>query len=406
MNLDQQLEWDILLEMYPAFISQHTIRIPVEHTLTIQSNEMRHEITHLPDIMLQLSFPKNYPVDACVEFKLEADWINTEDKERISNLFRSWWNDQRCGILVQMVEFLSHELTEFLGIGSDLLLGEKQSHLFDKMVHFNRQRAKQRFQQMRIRCGICLEHKSGLECFMLSSCQHKYCLTCLTDYFGYLIERGEVEAVVCPEKCAVVLNDLAEILEPDQVDRYTSLLKIHTLQKQPNVIHCPRPFCQYPNLKVERLVICTECTFAFCWMCGRSWHGVQACTLKNKNEIVKEYLEGGEETKQFLEMKYSKTLLDRLVYEYRVDMLNLEYLASNSTPCPRCKTNVERAYGCNHMTCTVCKAHFCYLCGCDLSSIDPYQHFQSGPCRNRLFEGTELNEENFENDILPHIDFD
>lgn len=32
--------------------------------------------------------------------------------------------------------------------------------------------------------------------------------------------------------------------------------------------------------------------------------------------------------------------------------------------CPGCKTRIQRAVGCNHMTCQTCHAHFCYVCGC------------------------------------------
>ena len=30
--------------------------------------------------------------------------------------------------------------------------------------------------------------------------------------------------------------------------------------------------------------------------------------------------------------------------------------------CPKCKTSTIRYDGCNHMTCLICKAHFCWLC--------------------------------------------
>jgi IBR domain, a half RING-finger domain len=30
--------------------------------------------------------------------------------------------------------------------------------------------------------------------------------------------------------------------------------------------------------------------------------------------------------------------------------------------CPHCKTSIEKTEGCNHMACTVCGAHICWVC--------------------------------------------
>merc|ERR1719336_1551851 len=34
--------------------------------------------------------------------------------------------------------------------------------------------------------------------------------------------------------------------------------------------------------------------------------------------------------------------------------------------CPGCGATVQKAYGCNHMTCIICQAEFCYICGADI----------------------------------------
>jgi hypothetical protein len=33
--------------------------------------------------------------------------------------------------------------------------------------------------------------------------------------------------------------------------------------------------------------------------------------------------------------------------------------------CSMCQTRVQRSIGCNHMTCSKCLAHFCYVCDCE-----------------------------------------
>eukprot|EP01017_Pseudomicrothorax_dubius_P022885 TRINITY_DN24668_c0_g1_i1.p1 TRINITY_DN24668_c0_g1~~TRINITY_DN24668_c0_g1_i1.p1 ORF type:complete len:221 (+),score=5.91 TRINITY_DN24668_c0_g1_i1:373-1035(+) len=41
----------------------------------------------------------------------------------------------------------------------------------------------------------------------------------------------------------------------------------------------------------------------------------------------------------------------------------MDYLQRNDVQtCPKCKSKVEKAEGCNHMTCTICKYQWCWLC--------------------------------------------
>lgn len=61
----------------------------------------------------------------------------------------------------------------------------------------------------------------------------------------------------------------------------------------------------------------------------------------------------------------------------------------NASRCPRCHTSVQKISGCNKMTCPVCHIYFCYLCGIDLGSVNPYSHFSdvnAANCFQRLFD--------------------
>lgn len=40
-----------------------------------------------------------------------------------------------------------------------------------------------------------------------------------------------------------------------------------------------------------------------------------------------------------------------------------EYKEKNVKQCPNCKIEIEKAYGCDHVTCTSCKFEFCFICG-------------------------------------------
>ena len=44
--------------------------------------------------------------------------------------------------------------------------------------------------------------------------------------------------------------------------------------------------------------------------------------------------------------------------------------------CPGCKAPTTKAYGCNHMTCTVCKTHWCYACVQEFDQSTIYDHLR------------------------------
>lgn len=63
-----------------------------------------------------------------------------------------------------------------------------------------------------------------------------------------------------------------------------------------------------------------------------------------------------------------------------LSLRTLREIAKESQCCPTCNVRVQRSFGCNHMTCTQCRTHFCYRCGTQLDSENPYAHFRSGGC--------------------------
>ncbi|EJD34539.1 hypothetical protein AURDEDRAFT_131111 [Auricularia subglabra TFB-10046 SS5] len=45
--------------------------------------------------------------------------------------------------------------------------------------------------------------------------------------------------------------------------------------------------------------------------------------------------------------------------------------------CPNCQTLIEKAGGCNHMTCAACDTHFCWLCGEQFPYVTIMQHISA-----------------------------
>ena len=92
---------------------------------------------------------------------------------------------------------------------------------------------------------------------------------------------------------------------------------------------CPGNDCDlaYENINGEAFDIVCKCGGKFCINCEHGPHAPMDCDkLVEWKKKQKEVGLGGS----------SKTD---------------EWIANNSKPCPNCKSNIEKNYGCNHMTC-------------------------------------------------------
>jgi len=83
---------------------------------------------------------------------------------------------------------------------------------------------------------------------------------------------------------------------------------------------------------VEQGVSC-DCGADWCFLCTKDDHSPSSCeqaanwTLKNNS-----------------------------------DSENVNWILANTKMCPKCKVQIEKNQGCNHMTCKNCKYEFCWLC--------------------------------------------
>jgi len=120
-------------------------------------------------------------------------------------------------------------------------------------------------------------------------------------------------------------------------------------------------------------------------------HGpLSDCPIQIAEKLVIEYMETTKDSglRKSMERQYGKRNLERLVTKYEEDRANREWLEKSTMSCPSCHVHVEKSMGCNHMTCSKCKQHFCYRCGSKLQASNPYEHF-SRPgtgCYSKLFD--------------------
>lgn len=266
-------------------------------------------------------------------------------------------------------------------------------------------------------------------------CGHIFCLGCLRDFYGDAIEQGNISSVRCltpncaKERAAAAVasnggssrqgrkpmtfispGELLQIgLSGDVVKRYVTLKYKTELESDKDTIYCPRQWCNGAARSkkhkkpeglefaetcdgeseqgadgeegdgddgtgtaartkkfnpADLLCVCEDCGFAFCGRCLQTWHGefVRCAPRRNKDELTEE------------------------------EKASLEYLQLHTSPCPTCSAPAQKTHGCNHMICSRCDTHFCYLCSSWLDPENPYQHYnhQAGgkvtSCYMRLWE--------------------
>ena len=249
----------------------------------------------------------------------------------------------------------------------------------------------------------------------MNDCGHIFCVQCLCDFYGDAIKSGELLTVRClapncaKERASKSIADAAgrparkprtfispsELLQiglsEELVKRYVTLKYKTELESDKNTIYCPRQWCngaarskkhkkpqglelvdvsdddEDDDTEVEEgsskkkekaaakarfnpadlLCVCDDCGFAFCSRCLQSWHGefVRCTGKKTKQELTEE------------------------------EKASMAYLELHTSPCPTCSAPAQKTHGCNHMVCSRCDTHFCYLCSAWLDPSNPYKHY-------------------------------
>jgi len=133
-----------------------------------------------------------------------------------------------------------------------------------------------------------------------------------------------------------VWKDLQNLLsEKERRKLAISALDEYVKKNGEIVKYCPTADCGmvYRVSTEGRRFTCCACLAEICTSCHVQWHNGLTCTMFKSGEQV-----GG-------------CLEDWIMKD-----------PSNRKICPKCKTPIEKIDGCNHMTCSGCKSHMCWLC--------------------------------------------
>jgi len=84
-----------------------------------------------------------------------------------------------------------------------------------------------------------------------------------------------------------------------------------TLESMTDVSYCPR--CQGFAMEESTLGQCCVCSYSYCTLCRKSFHGVNFCSISSLDitRTVLQYMYSSGQEKKNLENMYGKQLLER-----------------------------------------------------------------------------------------------
>ncbi|KAF4517034.1 hypothetical protein B566_EDAN004654 [Ephemera danica] len=214
-------------------------------------------------------------------------------------------------------------------------------------------------------CPLCLAELPD-QCFpALTTCDHRSCYDCLQTYLRVEISESRT-SIACPQ-CSERLhpNDVRMILNDKTVySKYEDFMVRRVLAVDPDTRWCPQPDCGFaviatgcascPKLRCLR----PGCPGLFCYHCKAEWHPNQTCDAARMQRRPLPPVPNGEQAgaSSAPQSLSASSTLSR---------------DSGIKPCPRCSVFIVKMDdgSCNHMTCAVCGAEFCWLCMKEISDL-------------------------------------
>ena len=193
-------------------------------------------------------------------------------------------------------------------------------------------------------CEICFNTTPLASLFYWNNECHNICLTCIKSYLIEEINVGKVQDLKCPHCLKKFENDvIKQLLSEQMYQKYTRFVSNNRILADPLLRWCPNPSCSVV-VKIPISIIskftCESCKTEICLKCNREAHDPLSCDQILEKELA----------------NWSS--------------------AKDVQRCPHCKVVVEKASGCNHMTCHLCHHEWCWLCG---SVYTSYHHVPFNP---------------------------
>ncbi|KAI6195897.1 RBR-type E3 ubiquitin transferase [Aphelenchoides besseyi] len=201
-------------------------------------------------------------------------------------------------------------------------------------------------------CEICFS-EPPYGCVYFENCDNVFCEECLEHYVRDQInERNHLIQCPCSNECDL----LNEVLIFYAVGNDWDLMKIYRdslisnyVQNCKTLKDCPGVDCLYrwKSLTNTNFNVKCLCGGTFCFNCSSEDHRPASCSMMSRWATFKrDYVENA----------------------------NRLWISTNSKPCPKCRVNIEKNGGCDHITCRKCKHEFCWRCLNPSSHANWYIH--------------------------------
>jgi hypothetical protein len=204
-------------------------------------------------------------------------------------------------------------------------------------------------------CAVCLDDFGAHELLHLG-CGHAFCAGCWRDHIRVKLEGG-ARSLECIERGChrpIPLSVVGHLCgDRDTLKYHINVSELEILESHTS-IRCLRADCPFilglGSITASGVATC-RCGARVCWHCHEEAHAPCSCR----------------QTASWKELAGDDSVVQN------------EWERSNTRPCPKCNTRIEKNGGCNHMSCTSCRHQFCWICGgpwwrhrtCTLEGKDP-----------------------------------
>ena len=186
-------------------------------------------------------------------------------------------------------------------------------------------------------CAICWTEAENP---IRTRCGHAYCSDCFENFSRSEPLAGDNFCIQCTGdssncKTVLALDELQDHLSSNTFDAVLEASFAFYLRRRPEAFHyCPTADCgqTYRPSTREGTFTCPKCLGAVCTSCHAKPHQGMTCA-EHKYSLSDEHA-SWEKAKKKLGIK----------------------------ECPKCKTAIEKTFGCDHMTCGGCQTHICWRC--------------------------------------------
>ena len=139
--------------------------------LTRIAQNQQEEVLYLPPVRICFELPNGYPDAAAPLVSVDASWLPTEVARQLETTSSSTWEEYgRMQVMYAYVSYLEEAAGEAFGMHYLEVSDDNFKHL----LVYNKEAARQVFQQGTHECGICLDQKKRI--VVLSDRRLRACL--------------------------------------------------------------------------------------------------------------------------------------------------------------------------------------------------------------------------------------